>query len=249
MTSDAALDSPAESVTEGGEADWMMCQVHLGNGDSGCILTDDLTPVPANLDASVHVVSIDDLAADGCARLQNWTAALGASSGSDPVKKIVMTDGITRWIFFARIPDLPSDLLRVGDQIDLHVTALVVGLSTLPAINQTVVMSRNGQLILFASNLRSPTGGRMPRLDDYGIALTDEGPICNYIVLPPFSSCSFSDHRTRVASGGQSATLSPGETILVGNLSLSVSVFLTYGTGIQDCDRFFPTEMAGFVKQ
>jgi hypothetical protein len=238
-------DTPGQGGTDAG-SDALLCRLEFPTGEAGCAIGDDLQPIEGSISASVAVVSIDDVASDACGGLGMPSAAPGSSSGGGAGKRIVVSSGTGRWTVYASIPDLPLDVIKQGDQLDLTIDAARRATLLGVVINQTVVFSRGGKLALFASSLRSTGLPGLPKLEAFGILVVDDGVLCESSI--GVSCCSFGNHRARVSVDGLSAQLAPGETAILGTLSFTVRAFLGVGSGPQCCDGYVPTRMVGFAR-
>jgi len=84
-----------------------------------CLLADDGTAVLMSLTAQVTVVSFDQVAGPKC----------NTSTGSAAtVSRLIVEDATTakRWTIYLRLPDLPADLVKAGDALELSLNHLVM---------------------------------------------------------------------------------------------------------------------------
>jgi hypothetical protein len=142
------------------------------------------------------------------------------------------------WSFFFAVPSLPADQIQVGDTLDLSVQASQDSFS---GLSQQVVLARAGKLVIFSSNLSDIMFFPLPLLTGYGIAITDTGAICG-----GSGTCPVSTHAVQATVGGTSKLVIPGQTVTVGNLTLSVQTLAGSSTS---CDRAAYTSMSGFTTQ
>jgi len=225
-------------------------------GEPGCVLGPDGTLDTTGTSGNVTVVSVDDVAADGCGGLYASVDASVSSSGTGPAKRLVLrAQSQQQWTIYVRIPGLPSDLVKVGDQLDFADDASAVPRAfSIVTINQTVVLSRAGRLVLFTSSLKEspqvpgdvvpPVPLLLPALDAFGVAVADGGATCGSLLCEAGGACAFRGHQALVTVGAQQAVVPPGQTAQLGNLSFSVLGFVEQGC---DCDGFSTTRMSGFM--
>jgi len=158
------------------------------------------------------------------------------------------------WTLTLHIPELPADLVKVGDVFDLDVVAgKSLGPDPFAGDNQTIVLSHGTQLVLFAAVLSGsyqPSGYRpaaLPRLSNYGIVLADGGVVCADDVTALFHpGCPRRGHDVAATVGTVTGVVGRGATARIGPLSLSLSVFDDHVDG-GGCDTPAPTRIAGFM--
>jgi hypothetical protein len=157
-------------------------------------------------------------------------------------KRISLTAaGPQSWTLYLRNDAMPIDVIRLGDTFDLTVDASTD--STLyRTVNQTVGLSRGGNLIAFAASLAQFFRPRLPPLGAFGVTIADDGAVCATAGSP---GCTGRAHAARVTVGTDSAVVNAGQNVNVGWLSFTNSGFLENAdTGA--CDSKSTTVMAGF---
>lgn len=200
------------------------------NRADATLLGPDGNPVTMGTNAVVTVSASESCAAVTCpGRFDEMATRIALTAG----------DG-RQWSLYLRY-DLPAGLLQIGDRLDLTADATPAR-SSFEGLSQTIVLSREGRLVLFAAHL-SRIGVSVPPLPGldaaFGIQLSDDGPACQVE-----SSCSSRSHAVRVTVGGNSATVAEGQTARIGWLSFTSGRFVRYvNTG--GCDQPSSTAMAG----
>ncbi len=96
-----------------------------------------------------------------------------------------------------------------GDAVDLDVATSELFFQGLA---QQIVLSRGGSVLAFAALSRYGTTS----LADYGISIQMGAATC------ADSNCSFTHYDSQVNVGGTEAVLAPGQSALVGTLSISL---------------------------
>ena len=184
------------------------------------------------------------------------SVTLTASSRESGAVDTVVFNGPTgeQWTVTLHIPEMPADLLKVGDVFDLDVVAgKFLGPDLFPGNNQTIVLAHGTQLVLFAAVLSGsyqPSGFRpatLPSLSSYGIALGDGGVVCaDPVPMVGNPTCLRRGHAVTATIGTTAGVVARGATTRVGPLSLSLSVFDDHVDG-GGCDSPAPTRIAGFM--
>lgn len=255
---DASIEVRADAASTDVSVDavgYPACTVDiLGSmGEPGCVLGPDGTLDTTGTSGSVTVVSVDDVAADGCLGLYGGVDASVSSSASGPAKRLILrTESQQQWTVYVRIPGLPSDLVKVGDQLDFADDASATPRAfSIVTINQTLVLSRAGRLVLFSSSLKQlpqDVGPAVPllvpMLDAFGIAVEDGGATCGSPLCDGSRMCAFRGHQALVTLGAQQVVVPPAQTAQLASLSFSVLGFVEQGC---DCDGFSTTRMSGFM--
>jgi len=136
---------------------------------------------------------------------------------------------------------MPSGFIKVGDMFDLTVDA-GSDQALFSTINQTVVLARGGQPIVFAASLNRFYRLLVPRLDAFGIQVTDAGAVCQG---PSNFGCIPRIHAAHVTIAGESADVQEGTTATVGGFSFTVAAF-TELVDTGNCDSKSATTMGGF---
>jgi hypothetical protein len=228
---DGSSDGPP-GVDSGASSDALpACPASLApNRAAATLLGPDGKPVTMGTNAGVTVTASESCAAVTC-----------PSSFDEMATRIALTAaGGGQWSLYLRY-DLPAGLLQVGDRLDLTVDARPAR-NSFEGLSQTIVLSREGRLVLFAARL-SRIGVSVPPLPEldaaFGIQLSDDGPTCH-----ADSSCSYRSHAVRVTVGGDSAIVAGGQTARIGWLSFTSGHVVRYvNTG--GCDQPSDTAMAG----
>ena len=179
---------------------------------------------------AVRVTSVITCPSDQCTGPPGTTRIL--LSGDDPGERELILTNVA----------MPSDFIKVGDRFDLTIDA-AVDESLYRTVDQTVVLSREGNVILFGAKLQR--FGRLlplPNLLPWGITFSDGGPTCT----SASPTCAQTSHALRVSvATDASILLSAGQTGTTGGLSVtnggSTELF---GNG--NCDAKSTTQIAGF---
>jgi hypothetical protein len=197
----------------------------------GSIVGSDGMAVSAPVTAAVTVASID-----GC------TAAPCPPPMPNKARQIVLAgSNQQQWTLSLNITAMPADLIQVGDAFDLNIDA---GINAVfhPTVSQTIVLSRAGHLIAFASNRSLFYAIDLPALTAFGISLADGGPFCGSAAT---TGCIPETHRVTVTVEGASATVMPNHATTIGWLSFTAgNTTALIDTGF--CDQKSLTGTAGF---
>jgi len=194
-------------------------------------------PVEAPVNAAVTVVSVESCAATACPS-SGWPSPQLTTAAS----KIVLADASQQqWTLYLRNASMPSNIIEVGGAFDLVVDASVNS-TFYRTIDQTVVLARGGNLIVFAANLQTFYSLPLPKLGAFGIGITDVGKLCG---TGGFGPCYPEPHAARISVDGDSAVLAGAQTQTIGWLSFSIGLF-TVQASQGGCDGKSPTVMAGF---
>ena len=190
----------------------------------------DQVPVATSVSASVTVTAIA-----GCP--QNTSADIfGAQiTLSEPTS-------VRTWKLLLTDTAMPSDVFKVGDKLDLTVDAAYTFDQTLTSatLDQTIVLSRDGQVIFFAANLQQVGSPPLPNLLSFGIAVSDAGVTCP----APAIACGQSLHALRVSiATDASVVLDSGQTGQIGGLTITNGGSSESPSG---CDARSYTVIAGF---
>ncbi len=175
-------------------------------GADGTVVETSIAATP------MKVTSVDSCSAVSC-----------ASPATPAATRIVLTSVADQqsWTLLLRLPSLPADLVQQGDSVVLALTAAVDTFFS-KTIDQTIVLSRGGNLVLFVASLSNFGEPRLPDLSPSGIQLEDAGVTCEG---PVVSSCGLQRHTVRVTDNGSEALVMPGHTAAVGGLSFSSSAY------------------------
>jgi hypothetical protein len=152
---------------------------------------------------------------------------------------LAAADGKT-WKLFVQLPDLPTDLIRVGDAFTLDVTASVKQTIVFRVVNQSVVLARDGKLALFVAKTGGASVPVLPDVSAYGLGLQDAGVVCEGATAP---NCLRRGHAVRATFAGASTVVSPGQTTTVGTLSFTSTKF----DELALCDAPSIASLGGFV--
>ena len=146
--------------------------------------------------------------------------------------RIVLSEaGGTRWTAYAVFPGLPTDIVTVGEALDLRVELRQVSTPQQTFEYWTTVLARGGTAVIFDVSAASD-------LTPYGIAVTrSTGARCQ-------SGC-YTVYGADVSYGTESRNVAPDQTVQVGKLSFSLRGFSELTGG---CDTPTYTEsMSGFT--
>jgi len=199
-------------------------------------------PACANAGGAGDAVQVSLAGADGAPIAAPFSAAVTVTSVNAQGTTYTLTGpNQEQWKLGLYNSRMPSGFIKVGDMFDLTVDA-----GSDPAlyatINQTVVLARAGEAIVFAASLNRFYRLLVPELDAFGIQVTDAGAFCQGSIN---ASCIPRVHAAHVTVAGQSADVKEGETASVGGFSFTVAVFTELAdTGA--CDAKSKTAMAGF---
>jgi hypothetical protein len=206
-------------------------------------------------DTTVTVLAIEDVA-------KGVACSLARAAGPTKVLHLRATsgeggsgDGVAgEWRLYLQIPDLPSTLINVGDELRLEIAARSKTTPFFPfppliTVDQTVVLSRAGRLVLFTTVAAdwSVLSFEIAQqaLGPWGIQLGATGATCD---APERLRCGRPVfHDLTVVMNGERATISPGRTGRVGSLSVSVKELQTNLLWGQ-CDQLGArAQIAGFM--
>jgi len=209
---------------------------------SSAITTDGVALDPSDtiitsaaLTAAVTVTAVDSCATVTCqcqgTACSNWKARNGAT------RVVVSEAGDGRqWTLLLAIPGMQWDRIKVGDAFDLSVSISAFFL------NRQIVLSRAGKLFLFTSNRAVWFSLSLPDLTAFGITFVDAGGVCSDGAV----ICPTNQHTARVVRGTESVTVTPGQTVTLGDLSLSTAQ-LRGGNSSGNCDYPAIADLAGFT--
>jgi len=189
----------------------------------------------AALTAAVTVTAVDSCATVTCqcqgAACSYWKARTGAT------RAVVSEAGDGRqWTLLLAIPGMQWDRIKVGDAFDLSLSISAF------FFNREIVLSRAGKLFLFTSNIAVWFSPSFPDLTAFGITFVDAGGVCS----DGSAICPTDQHTARVVRGTESATVTTGQTVTLGDLSLSTAQ-LTGGNSQGNCDVPAIADLAGFT--
>ena len=220
--------------------------VPISQGDvvEFAIVGSDGMPISAPTTAAVSVTSIDSCAQVTCPRIGTVSSGLGISAAAS--RLTLTAPGPQQWTLYLRDSAMPSDFLKVGDMFDLTIAAGHNSTFYQMNVDQTVVLSRDGNLIFFAAGLDRSFQLATPNLDAFGIQISDAGAFsCPTSWDWLAAVCAVEAHAAHVAVGGDDATLGGGQTSKIGWLSFTNASFTKLGDK-GGCDAMSPTIMAGF---
>jgi hypothetical protein len=238
----AGVTGTAASAGTGGMGGSAAC-IAAGQGDvvQFAIVGSDGMPVAAPATATVSVTSIDSCAQVTCPAV----STVSSGSISTAASRFTLTAlGPLEWTLYLRDSAMPSDLIKVGDTLDLTIAAGHNSTFYQQNLDQTMVLSRDGNLIFFAAGLARSFQLVTPKLDAFGIQISDAGVVsCQSGWSLPV--CAARSHGAYVTVGGAAALLTEGQTSTIGWLSFTNASF----TELDDtggCDAMSATIMAGF---
>jgi len=177
---------------------------------------------------------------DGCANGVCSTIDSSSTFPSDDVRVVLANAASVTWTLYVHIPDMPDHYFTVGDTYDL---SLVASIDTIffPTVNQTLTLSQDGRLRVFGATLASFQGPLLPTKPADDLTLVNAGLACHQ-ARP---TCARDHYAVQVTHGGQTVTVGPGETAMVGTLSFVSAQFArVIADGV--CDDKSPTVMAAF---
>jgi hypothetical protein len=238
-TGDAGAPGTGTAGT-GGSGGLPLCNLS-GQGDvvEFAIVGSDGNAVSAPASAAVTVAAVETCAVGACSSPTNTATRI-----SDSAQRIFLTAvGPQAWTLYLRDSAMPLDFLKVGDTFDMTVDAGVDS-TFYQSVNQTMVLARNGQVIVFAAGLDRFGQPPLPDLQRFGFAFTDAGAYCQN--SPSSIGCVDRPHTARVAAGTDAFILvGGGQTQAIGGLSITVGWFSEeFDPG--SCDAKSSTVMAGF---
>jgi hypothetical protein len=197
-----------------------------------CVVDDQAKLVQTNVSGTATITSVSEVAGtgDNC-RGVNYEAS------TEPTNQIVLQlPGRAPLTVFLRIPGLPSDRLKPGDTVDVDLAAGFFGWGQ----GQRIVLSRAGKVLAFAN-----AGDAWPSFEKQRITVMSDGALCKP------KACTWTSYRVRIIVGDQEAVFRPGQTMQVGNMSVSFNRALSWSTtddggGGGGCDAGPHSEMGGF---
>jgi hypothetical protein len=199
-------------------------------GVESCVLDAGGQPVLSLVEASVTVVSVDDVTSGAC------QAVDGSGPGATSKRIVLEASDQRRWTLVLRIPNLPSDFIRPTDAFELELQGQPP-VNPFVRPNQVIMLSRSTELLVFAFVNRFPLPGTTP------IDVSDDGEVCSSDLG---FTCILSRRRLRVVADGIADTLPPGATRRLGTFSVTVGAASRIG-GSQ-CDSPPSTfKVAGFA--
>jgi hypothetical protein len=207
---------------------------------SVAIVGSDGKAIETAISAAVTVTSVDSCTTVSCA-----SSLPSSLLPTDPMTSRI---GLTAsaggsWTLYLRNSAMPSDYIKVGDTFDLTVDA-ALNQTLYGTVDQTVVLARNGDLLVFAASLQRFYRLALPDLRAFDTAVLDEGAFCQ---SPSFFGCIPRPHTTARVSMATDASilLRPGETGRIGDLSFTNGEFTELAdTG--NCDSKSRTQIAAF---
>jgi hypothetical protein len=193
-----------------------------------CLLAADGTAVLMSLTAPVTVVSFDQVAGSKC---NTFTGSAATES------RLIVEDATAkRWTIYLRLPDLPTDLVKAGDALDLKLTASPGGFPN--ASSQLIVLTRAGALVAFGL-----TGSYLPGKVTDDVMLASAG-VCS--VTHP-AQCYYTFGLGQITVGGSSALIGAGQTKVVGNVAVTLDTLSYFNPGGGGCDGSSNARAGGFT--
>ncbi|MFL5305920.1 MAG: hypothetical protein ACJ8F1_11945 [Polyangia bacterium] len=174
-------------------------------------------PVLTSVSAAVTVVSADSFSSGNC---PFFFFPFLPKSSTPSTKLVLESADQTRWTIYLQIPNLPADTIRVGDTLDLAITAQT---AFFQGNEQAITLARDGKLIAFSYS-GWQTG--FNNFQTFGITLGDDGPVCSVV------GCGYVPHALHVAHGTETADIRQGETRQVGDVSISLAQYLHWQDGV-----------------
>jgi hypothetical protein len=182
-------------------------------------------------------VAVTVTAIDGCATVTC------PSPVSAQAQRFTLTGATDTWALYLRNSRMPADYIKVGDAFDLTIAA-ATDATLYSTVNQTVVLARAGQPIVFAANLYKFYTLAVPALDAFNIQIRDQYAFCQD---PPLAGCIPRPHfmNVTVSNNPEGRYLRPGEGVDVHGFSFTSGRFTELAdTG--NCDTKSQTTVAGF---
>ena len=205
--------------------------------------------VDTTVNASVTVASIDSCASVTCPTYAPRPPFPGISATA--TRFVLSGASAAQWTLYLQNTAMPADRIQVGDTFDLTIDARVstvtgsggsTGQGGSPFVNQTVMLARNGSLMVFAAEDLA-----LPHLETYGLTIEDDDMYCDSTEL---FGCIDNPHAMRVATGQDAPVmLEVGRTASVGDLSVTNADFtFTRTWEMGNCPNPVPRRvlMAGF---
>jgi hypothetical protein len=192
-------------------------------------LESDGTLIAASVTEAVRVADIETCPSDTCTGPPGSYRILLA--GVAPTQRdLILTNTA-----------MPSDIIEVGDELDVTIEA-AVDQTLYRTVDQTVVLSRDGQAIVFAAKLQRFGSPPLPDLLPFGIAVSDAGASCE----STSTACGQRSHALRVSvATDASVLLAAGQTGAIGGFSVT-NGSLNESVDSGGCDAKSTTLIAGF---
>jgi hypothetical protein len=213
----------------GGTRSLPACGERSTTAASVAILESDGTLVATSVTEAVSVTAIETCPSDTCtAPAGSYRMSLAGAAPA--LRELILTNTA-----------MPSDVVGVGDELDLTIEA-AVDQTLYRTVDQTIVLSRDGDAILFAAKLQRFGSPPLPNLLPFGIAVSDAGPNCE----STSTACGQRSHALRVSVATDAAlVLGAGHTGTIGGVSITnggLNEFVDAG----GCDTKSTTLFAGF---
>jgi hypothetical protein len=195
------------------------------------VTTSNGAKVQTSVSSAVTVAMVSSCQGSACADLQADLVHRYELTGAKPEQQ---------WSVSVVLPETPADLIAVGDQLDL-----TIDVSRAPYIRDdfTLVLSREGKLVVFASNLNHTGMPPSLNLDAYGISVSGAGTTCQNRPIPAVP-CTLRGHDAMATVGSHMAVFSPGDTIELEGVSLLLGACDELSGG--SCDTPSRTVVSGF---
>lgn len=157
----------------------------------------------------------------------------------------LLRDSSREWRVNVVIPGLPSDLIKVGDELDFQLRVTegerLAPVSTVanPAFG---IFKPEGDLLLFGANTHGTTP--IPDLAFLGLQMTNRGTSC---VNPSeyAGGCTYAAHGAHLSAMGAELDLEPGHSGKLGELLVGLQDFRTVLSG-EACDDTGHSLVVGF---
>jgi hypothetical protein len=228
----------------GGTGGLSTCNNFDGQGDvvELAIVGSDGTAIETAVSAAVTVASVDSCAAVSC---PSFVSGLTTTITTSAQRITLTAAGPQQWTFYLRDSAMPADFIKVGDTFDMTIDASVDAVFY-RTVNQTIVLARGGNLIVFAAGLQRFVSPPVPDLDAFGLHVSDQGATCQEGGTLG-GGCVLRPHTALIAASGSDASivLGSGGTAKIAGLSVTVGQFMELFDG-GACDSKSSTVMAGF---
>lgn len=199
---------------------------------NGCLTTAAGEIVTAAIEARVTVLAIEDGADSACGGYLSDPATPGVRY------RLASADG-QAWDFVAHIPQLPSDQVEVGDELDLVVAANEDHGHLYTTSQQTIVLAHDEVPLVFVAT----SVGGIPDFSRFGIDLEHEAARC----IRSSSPCSMRVHDLSVRFADQDALMRAGSTVALKNLTFTFGD-LSHPIPNGFCDAKSNLQVGGFAR-